>query len=291
MFTRPSVRHLFPAAVLIGAFLTATAYADDGADEGTSEQEPLWEVALAGYVRAGPAYPASDETQTDIIPLPFPIYRGEFLRVGDSDEKPITARIFRADRIKLDLDFGLNLPVDSDDVDAREDMPDLDLLFEIGPELELQFIENLPGDFYLGLQLRGAWSFDGLDPEWRGTVYSTEFKHEYPRRDAKTKLVTRLTPEFANTPYMRFFYGVANEFATPNRPAYDARGGYLGTRLNFSFRHELNKEFEIRTGVRLGYYKGAKNEDSPLFTTNHTEEVYFAFLWKFWESKRRASAE
>jgi outer membrane protein len=259
-----------------------------GEEEAGDEAEPLWEVALASYIRSGPAYPASDETQTDFIPLPFPIYRGKFLRVGDSNEKPITARMFRRDRIKLDLDFGLNLPVDSDDIDAREGMDDLDLLFEVGPELELQFVENLPGEFFLGLQLRGAWSFDSVNPEWRGSIYSAELKHEYPQRDAKTKLVTRLTPEYANTPYMRYFYGVSEKFATPDRPAYDASGGYLGTRLNFSFRHQLSKQFELRTGMRFGFYNGAENEDSPLFTTKSTEEVYFAFMWKFWESKRRA---
>jgi outer membrane protein len=270
------------------AIFAAPAMGEEPADK---EAEPLWEVALASYLRSGPAYPASDETQTDFIPLPFPIYRGKFLRVGDSNEKPITARMFRRDRIKLDLDFGLNLPVDSDDIDAREGMDDLDLLFEIGPELELQFVENLPGEFYLGLQLRGAWSFDSVNPEWRGTIYSTEFKHEYPQRDAKTKLVTRLTPEYANTPYMRYFYGVAQEFATPDRPAYDASGGYLGTRLNFSFRHQFSKQFEMRTGMRLGFYNGAENEDSPLFTTKSTEEFYFAFLWKFWASQRRAEVK
>jgi len=282
----------FTSLLIIFLAAAAPALGENSTAQTTAEQEeelePLWEVALASYIRSGPAYPASEETQTDVIPLPFPIYRGKFLRVGDSNEKPITARMFRRDRIKLDLDFGLNLPVDSDDIDAREGMDDLDLLFEIGPELELQFVENLPGEFFLGLQFRGAWSFDAVNPEWRGTVYSAEFKHEYPRRDTKTKLVTRLTPEYANTPYMRFFYGVANEFATPDRPAYDAKGGYLGTRLNFSFRHQLSKQFELRTGMRFGFYHGAKNEDSPLFTTKTTEEVYFAFLWKFWESKRRA---
>ena len=33
----------------------------------------------------------------------------------------------------------------------------------------------------------------------------------------------------------------------------------------------------------------AENEDSPLSTTNSTEAIYAAFLWKFWESKRRAT--
>ena len=119
------VQALISSAVIVALLIgTLPAHAEpepapkasespDAEEPEIKEEEPLWEVALASYARSGPAYPASDETQTDFIPLPFPIYRGKFLRVGDSNEKPITARIFRRDRIKLDLDFGLNLPVDS----------------------------------------------------------------------------------------------------------------------------------------------------------------------------------
>ncbi|MCP4001163.1 MAG: MipA/OmpV family protein [Gammaproteobacteria bacterium] len=256
-----------------------------------TEEKPLWEIALAGYSRYGPAYPASEEYQFDVVPLPFPIYRGEFLRVGDDKDKPVTTRIFRRDRIKLDLDFGLNLPVDSKDIDIREDMPDLDLLLEAGPELEFQFVESLPGDFFLALQTRVALSFDGLDTTWRGMIYSTEFKYTLPFNDEKTKLNIRLAPEFASNDYMDYFYGVKPEFATANRPAYKASAGYLGTYLRFTIGHEINKKFEIRSGIRGGFYQGAKNSDSPLFTTDNTGEVFFAFLWKFWESKRFASTE
>ena len=89
---------------------------------------------------------------------PFPIYRGRILRIGDESGKPVRTRIFRRDRIKIDLDFGLNFPVDSDDVDARTGMPDLDLLAEIGPEVEFQFNENMMGgETFLAFQARGAF--------------------------------------------------------------------------------------------------------------------------------------
>jgi outer membrane protein len=298
----PSLRPLTLAAMLLFYLIPHPGFTANEASAGPQPEETpdgpapkdekaLWEMALAGYSRYGPAYPASDEYQLDVVPLPFPIYRGKFLRVGDDKDKPITTRIFRRDRIKLDLDFGLNLPVDSEDIDAREDMPDLDLLLEAGPELEFQFVENLPGDFFFALQTRAALSFDGLDTTWRGMIYSTEFKYILPFNDDQTKLNVRLTPEIASNDYMDFFYGVAPEFATADRPAYEASSGYLGTRLRFTIGHEISKKFEIRSGIRVGFYQGAKNRDSPLFTTDNTGEVFFAFLWKFWESERRASQE
>jgi outer membrane protein len=252
-------------------------------------EQALWEMRFAGFARYGAAYPASDKSQVNVVPLPFPIYRGRILRIGDDTEKPVRTHIFRRDRIKLDLDFGLNFPVDSNDIDERIGMPDLDLLAEVGPELELQFSRGFwGGDAFLALQARGAVSLDGLDPTWRGMVISAELKHKRPLGSSRTQLLTRLTPEFASNDYMDFFYGVAPEYALPGRPAYQASSGYLGTKLSFVIKHEFSSTFEVRTGLKFGFYSGAQNRASPLFTTDTTSGAYIAFLWKFWESERRA---
>lgn len=260
-----------------------------GATGDTLPAEALWEINLAGYSQYGVAYPASEDSQVNVIPLPYPIFRGKILRIGDETDKPLTTRLFRRDRIKLDFDFGLNFPVNSKDVEARTEMPDLDLLLEAGPELELQFANTVAGgDLFLALQLRGAVSMDGIDPTWRGLIASSELKYIRDLRSPTTELRIRLTPEIANADYMDFFYGVDPEFALPGRTAYRARSGYLGTRLTFSVRHDFSERFEIRTGVRFGLHQGAKNNDSPLFTSESTSGVYLAFLWKYWESERRA---
>lgn len=254
----------------------------------TAAPAPLWEVRFAGFGRYGESYPAAKEQQLNVVPLPFPIYRGKFLRVGDETQKPVRTRLFRRDRIKLDIDFGLNFPVDSDDIDARTGMPDLDLLGEAGPELELQFNDPLlGGTAWLALQARGAVSMDGLSPDWRGMVFSTEFRHQRKLFSARTELLTRITPEFATADYMDFFYGVAPEFATLARPAYGARSGYLGTRVGMTVKHRISETLELRTGFRLGLYQGARNENSPLFTDDITTSAFVAFLWKFWESEQR----
>jgi MipA family protein len=262
----------------------------DSSSNGDSDKS-LWELNLAAFGRYGPAYPASEDNQVNVVPLPFPVYRGKILRVGDSTEKPVTTRLFRRDRIKLDFDFGLNFPVDSEDVDARTGMPDLDWLVEAGPELELQFVKAPSdlGEMFLSLQLRGALSLDGIDPSSEGVIASTELKYIRPFNSKRTEFIVRLTPEWASTDYMDFFYSVAPEFATPDRPSYDADSGYLGTKLAFSIKHVFTDTFQLRSGVRFGFYQGASNEDSPLFTQDTTTSVYIAFLWKVWESERNAA--
>ena len=257
------------------------------------EEQPLWEVRLAAFGRYGSSYPASEESQFNFIPLPFPIYRGRFLRLGDDSEKPIQGRVFRTDQFQLNIDFDLNFGSDADDIDARTDMSDLDFLLEAGPELILPFLDSdlTRGHMELALQLRGAFSFDGLDPSWRGIVFNPELRWIRPLKQKNQEIKFRLTPAFASNDYMDYYYGVSPQFATPSRPEYRARGGYLGTELTVSLRQPLTRKLEIWSGVRLGYYGGAKNEDSPLFTQKTTTSVYAAFMYKFWESKNGASAD
>lgn len=271
----------------------ATATTAESADP--AETVPLWEWSLAAFTRYGASYPGSDESQFNFVPLPFPKYRGKFLRVGDETENPIRGRIFRRDRIKLDIDFDLNFSSDSDDIDARTGMPDLDFLLEVGPELELQFAERSPlagADLFLGLQLRAATSWDGVDPSFQGLIFSPELKwRKKLSRERRSELKFRITPGFATDDYMDYFYGVEPQFVTPDRPAFDAKGGYLGTDFTLSLRQALGKRYEIYAGVRLSALSGAKNEDSPLFKDDFNTAVIAAFLWKFWESDRRVPAD
>jgi hypothetical protein len=301
--------HLSPFAghmarsLLAAAIFTCLACSEGAADARaiTSTQQahpqtspaetgpPLWEFGLVAYARFGPSYPASEESQLNVIPLPYPIYRGKILRMGDDTDKPVRTHLFRRDRIKLDLNFGGNFAADGDNIDARTGMPDLDLLVEMGPELEFQLTpEPFGGKMFLSLQARGAVSLDGLNPDWRGVVYSTEFKFE--RRFRSSGFILRLNPEWGSENYMDFFYGVAPAYATPQRPAYEAGSGYLGTRLGLTLRHAITRKFDIVGGLRFGFYQGAANADSPLFTQKTTSGVMLALIWKFWASEKHAAA-
>lgn len=253
--------------------------------------DALWEMNIAAFGRHGSSYPASADTQTDFIPLPFPVYRGTFLRVGDDTDAPIRGRVFRAERVKLDIDFDLNFGSDSDDIPARNGMPDLDLMLEVGPELELQYVEDgwLGVDGFVALQTRATFSFDGFDPSWEGVVYSPELRFTRAFGTSRKQLKLRLTPTFASGGYMDYFYEVAPAFATEERPAYAASGGYLGTELALSLRWPVARRLELWGGVRQGFYSGARNADSPLFTDDTTTAVYAAFMYRIWKSERRAA--
>ncbi len=267
------------------------AYADAEQNAPTEESKPLWEMRLAAFGRYGPAYPASEDGQFNFVPLPLPIYRGKFLRLGESSESPIRGRVFRRDRIKLDFAFDLNFAVDSEDIAARTNMPDLDLLLEVGPELEFQFTKEpkLGGHWYFGLQLRPAFSFGSLTPDFRGVAFSPDFSYRLKFDQGRDSLKFRITPTWATSQYMGYFYDVAPQFATAERNTYEASGGYLGTDLSLSWINTINGRWQLVTGTRLSFHQGAKNEASPLFTQDYGIAVFAAFTWKFWESKRRTA--
>lgn len=287
--SRPLTSPLRLIAVCLCLFAVVTSAQDQAVETEKDDPGALWEWRIAAFGRYGPSYPASEEMQVNIIPLPIPIYRGKYLRLFEDSENPIRGKVFERDRIKLDLDFDLTFPADSDEIDARTDMPDLDFLIQAGPELDLQFArqEFLEGRWHLALQGRGAVSFDGLDPSFRGLTFSAEFRY-IAQVTSRDEFKFRITPTVATQEFMAYYYQVDPEFATPERPAYKASGGYLGTDFTVNWSRNFSEKLSAWVGARLGVHSGARNKNSPLFTEEINPSVYAAFMYKFWESKRRA---
>ena len=86
---------------------------------------------------------------------------------------------------------------------------------------------------------------------------------------------------------MDYFYTVKPEFVTPTRPEFDAEGGYLGSEFTLGLATKHAKKFRVFFGTRVGIYKGATNEDSPLFRDDVTVGVFGGFIWSLWQSERR----
>jgi len=275
--------------IIIPLLASILATAAPAAETENTDDEPLWEVFLAAFGRQGPAYPASEDNEFNLIPLPLPVYRGKVLRLGEDEDSPIKGRLFRSDRLRLDLAADINFSSDSEDIDARNGMPDLDFLLELGPELQYRVNEN--GDRYrllLAPQIKVAMSFDGLSPSTQGMVFSPEI--QYVRRlsgPRRHRLKFKLTPSFATRDYMEYFYEVEPRFTAPGRPAYRAHGGYLGTEIGLSWRRQVSEKLDFVVGGAVAFHEGAINDDSPLFRDDTTGSVFAAFMWKLWESERR----
>ena len=249
--------------------------------------KPLWELGAFGGGGWAPDYPASDESHFVGIVLPYVLYRGKIFRAG---EKGIArGRLVRSDRLEFDISLSGSFPADSNHNDARRGMPDLDALLEVGPRLTLTLAEPFP-QAKLGIEvpIRAVFSLSFDSVGYRGVVFHPRFSYQHANLfGVITQVKFTAGPIFATEELMDYFYQVDERFATANRPAFNADAGYLGTEFSLVVSQNLSRRWRIFGALKVGYYAGASNADSPLFRTDVTVGVGVGFIWSFYQSKRQ----
>jgi len=250
---------------------------------------PVLEAGVAGGGGWLPDYPAADQNHIRGIAAPFVIYRGELLR---ADDQGVRGRLLRGERLGLDLSFSGAFPSSSDDNRARRGMPDLDWQGEVGPALRLTLWRDAarPRRVNLELPVRAVFSSDLASVRYRGVVFSPELAVEdravgleaLGLRGARFRL--GVGPIFATERLQRYFYEVEPQYARADRPAYRAKAGYLGTRLQFSLRVPITPAFSFVGGGRVENFAGAANADSPLHRRDWNATVALGFAWSLYQS-------
>jgi outer membrane protein len=257
------------------------------------EMRPVWEVG--GFVAAfsSPEYPAAGQRQTNVLPAPYFIYRGETLRIGEGS----IARAVAIDESWYELDLSLagSFNANSEDNEARAGMPDLDYIFELGPQLKLrlskfEFEQHGNAELFLNLQARAVFSTDFSGINNRGYVFQPVLS--YRQRgwlSEKTALSFSLLPTWATEKLHDYFYQIESDFVTNQRPAYNAKGGYLGTDLSIGLSFNATEDIRIFTFARVSLHSGSANEESPLFREKSTFSYGVGMVWQLWESEKRVS--
>lgn len=256
--------------------------------ETTNDTAPLWEASLlaaGGYIAH---YPAASEGQFKALPVPFLIYRGDHVRIGDDGF--IRARQEMAGgRLELDIGLDGSFDVDSKDNKARSGMPDLDLLIEAGPKLTWHFLPgNASRQIDLGVELRAviATRFIGFDYE--GITLNPELSwFERSLGGTKMRGYASIGPIFGFDGVNDYFYQVDPVHATPDRPAYRAQNGYIGTKTTLGLAYPVTERLLVFGAAQVGYYGGSANEDSPLFREKTNVSVGGGLRWSFWQSDAR----
>lgn len=267
------------------------SFADNKEEKTADDAKPLWELGVGAFSGWLPDYPAAGQNTVRTIAVPVPIYRGDILRVGGEENRgAVSGRFINKDRYEFDVSLSGAFPVDSGSNNARRDMPDLDFLFGIGPQLRFKLI-NEPGARKLNfnLQARAVYSTDFSSIDHRGYVFNP--KLNYTREHVTgldLKVFTSMGPIFATEKLMDYFYQVDPEFVTSTRPAYDADAGYLGSNMTLGVSKRFNSRFRLMLGTRLGIHSGATNDDSPLFKDELNVSVFSAFIWSFYQSEELA---
>jgi hypothetical protein len=95
-------------------------------------REPLWEAGIGGFAGAVADYPGSNQYRVRGLPLPFFIYRGDFLK-SDANGPRLQKS---SGIVEWELSGGGSLSSNSKG-GARSGMPNLDYLLEIGPKAKI----------------------------------------------------------------------------------------------------------------------------------------------------------
>lgn len=222
---------------------------------------------------------------------PFLIYRGDILTV---DRERISGRLFRTDRILLDVSFFGQVPVDSSDNEARRGMPDLDPTFEVGPSLQITLLESRPDRYSLKLLLpaRAFFSTDLTSVRREGWVFSPRLVLEKGDLIPGTGVHLGISagPVFGDSGYHAYYYSVAPAYAAPSRPAYAAAGGYSGSTLTLG----LGKSYHsllFGAFVSVDALPGAVIADSPLVKSRYAVMSGVTASWIFKKSTTVVNAE
>lgn len=257
------------------------------------DMQPVWEAGVFAAVFSSPEYPGAGQIQSNVIPAPYFIYRGETIRIGDGS----IARAVAIDKSWYELDLSLagSFNAKSEGNEARVGMPDLDFIFELGPQLKVrlskfEFEQHGKAELLLNLQARAAFSTDFSSIHKRGYVFQPVLS--YRQRgwlSEKTTLSVSLSPTWATEKLHDYFYQVDSDFVTEQRSAYDADSGYLGTDLSVGLSFNATKDIRIFTFASASLHSGSPNVDSPLFRDKSTYSYGLGMVWRLLESEKKVS--
>ncbi|MGD0651336.1 MAG: MipA/OmpV family protein [Verrucomicrobiia bacterium] len=251
-----------------------------------AEELPLWEVGLGVAGLSLPDYRGSDQQRFYVLPMPYLVYRGDFLRL---DNNGLAGLLFHSERVRLNISADASMPAQSTKDTARSGMPDLDPTIQLGPALEICLFKDTNSERVVQLRLPVRAVIATDLSRWKGIGYvvnpqlTVDFRNIGPGKGWNFGLA--VGPLFATEPYHDYYYEVAPKFAVSGfRPAYDARAGYSGSLLILS----VTKRFgHIWFGAFARYdeLSGTVFADSPLMKTDHSVMAGFGAAWVFAESK------
>lgn len=286
-----NIAHAFALACIAHVFLENNAFA--------AERVPLWEAGAGAAALTLPAYRGSDKMHTFVLPVPYFTYHGEILK---ADRHGMRGELFDSERVELSISTSASPPTKSDDVDVRENMPDLEPTVEIGPELDITLWDhdwrdsNAHSKSYLSvlklrLPLRQAFVVDAK-PRDIGIIFSPNLNADVRNPFGMTgwNLGFVTGPIFATARQNAYFYDVDAQYATATRPAYTASSGYGG----WQFLISLSKRFEnmwVGAYIRQDTLQGAVFIDSPLVERRDYTSAGLAISWIFARSNAMVDAD
>jgi outer membrane scaffolding protein for murein synthesis (MipA/OmpV family) len=242
-----------------------------------AEMVPQWELGAGVAGLMLPDYRGSDEVHSYLLPLPYIIYRLEWLK---ADRTGIHSILLNWERAEVNLSLSATPPVHSKNNRAREGMRDLKPMAELGPSLDIRLWHGDGRRFKLDVRtpVRAAFTVES-HPRDAGVSVSPTLNFDVARIGGRPwQLGILAGPIFATRRQHQYFYGVSESDARPDRPAFDAHGGYAGLQFLVALSRQFEKAW-FGAYARYDTLRGAVFEDSPLMRRPYYVSAGFAIAW------------
>lgn len=251
------------------------------ADPVGTTQRPLWELGIGVAGVRLPDYRGSDQSRGYALPLPFIVYRGQWLK---ADRDGARALLFDSERVKVDVSLAATTPTRSRDNVAREGMPNLAATAEIGPNFNLTLAGSAAQAYRLDLRLpvRAAIAVQG-SPKVVGATFSPHLNLDLDNIGGGWHLGLLAGPMFGDRKLHDYVYSVDPVYATAARPAYRAGGGYAGWQALAATSRRVGNLW-VGAFARYDSLRGAVFEDSPLVRRSSALTFGLGVAWVFAQS-------
>jgi len=263
------------------------------------QSRPRFEAGLAWGYFNGFDYPGSTDPNRRQLAFPYFIYRSERFRIAGPS---VSAIAIEKPRLRLDWSVAIAPNASSEENSARDGLEEIDVLFEVGPQLIWRVMEKTlsTGDALQidwSTKLRGVLGVDcgslkkcpGI--EERGLVGETQLgvRLRGVLGNPNVTLFTVFSASAATERLQDYFYEVGPEFVTPTRPAYDAKGGLLSLNAGAGVALRLPYKVRLFFGAFNGFYSASVNRDSPLHEAVQSTTAVVGLVWNIAQSKSRVN--
>ena len=203
--------------------------------------------------------------------LPFPVYRGSVFRIDRISG--VSGEVFNNSRLDFTWNFIFQFPTESEDIPVRVGMPDLDWLLSIGPQMKYYIYRHKNHSFFFRFPVRFNTCTNFSDrTQFCGVVFNPGLRHAMRYRNTG-EFTFRFEGLFQSSEYQQYFYEVRPEYATPTRPTYHARSGFLGFVYGMFHTYPFDG-WGINSAINIYDYSLAVNDESPLFV-HKTNYAFF----------------
>lgn len=272
------------------AALLMTVAAPLRAGEGAAPSPPLWELGIGAGVLAFADYRGADTGQIYPVPVPYVIYRG---RRVQADRDGVHGLLLRDRQVELKVSVGATTPVRRSTGQARRGMPGLSSTIELGPSLEWHAWRSADARTRLDVRVPATLAITAeAAPKRAGWQVTPRLALDIDDLGGHRgwHLGLLAGPLYGDRDYHQYFYGVAPGFATAQRPAYTAPGGYGGAQLLVSLTRRYPR-YWVGAFARHDWLGDAVFAGSPLVRSHSYWMAGAGIAWLLGESARQASPD